>query len=65
MHFRQDFNPRSRAGSDRYLDKTKRIKREISIHAPAQGATAKTPIFFYNWDFYLSKTNKTQFTNLI
>ncbi len=34
-----DFNPRSREGSDGWLVKTILSFREISIHAPARGAT--------------------------
>ena len=39
--FAFNFNPRSREGSDD-LDKIVEQLEEISIHAPARGATAKT-----------------------
>ena len=36
----RDFNPRSREGSDRRVFRLQ-VKSNISIHAPAKGATAK------------------------
>ena len=35
-----DFNPRSREGSDELLPMFDDISDDISIHAPAKGATA-------------------------
>ena len=36
----EDFNPRSRKGSDDYSIVVYQLKNGISIHAPARGATA-------------------------
>ena len=38
-----DFNPRSREGSDEKIDAEIARLHEISIHAPAKGATTKCP----------------------
>ena len=42
-----NFNPRSREGSDRAASSNKEKRYQISIHAPARGATAQK-IISYN-----------------
>ena len=39
IHAGRDFNSRSRTGSDRSLCRSRPVSSQISIHAPAQGAT--------------------------
>ncbi len=56
--FNWNFNPRSREGSDQMVQYPLLVEKQISIHAPAKGATAKTTYFFENFDFCLCNTNK-------
>ena len=45
------FNPRSREGSDSFKGYTSRILRQISIHAPARGATFTNIVGNYTCQF--------------
>ena len=47
-----DFNPRSREGSDNLRMKNIIVSDDISIHAPAKGAT--NPLYKLTWDCTIS-----------